>query len=252
MGGRLGVAAVSAVYGMTVAAAAVADAVASSSTRALLAAVIEAIPALVLAAAVSWAAAAGSRRRGAIPFTVAMVLLACGLLATSGAQPDAAVLTVGTLFVASGTLTLAYLRTMSPRRRQTALAVLMLPGLLVVIAASIGLSALTAMSRTRCGVDSCAFTGLGIAFTLGLACEGTFLMALVMALAADLRSGAGVLLFAVGANLLLVVAPQWSRGQGIAGTLLGYAGLALAALPWLAPREDPARTAESLVAGGIS
>jgi hypothetical protein len=253
MGGRLMVAVVSAAYAAATAASAVADGSAQLPTRAVPAAVMEAIPAFLLAVLALRAGTAGSQRRGALLFAVAMTLLAAAVVVTSGTHANGIALTVGALLAVNAVLAVAYLRVLSawPRRRRAATAVLLLPCLL----AALGTASAVSLARTpiaSCGVDSCAFNGIGIAYGLGIGCECAFLVALVPALAADLRAGLGVVLFGVGTNLLLVVAPQWSQAQGVIGVVFGYAGLALAALPWLAPRERGERPGRDLAAQSAS
>jgi hypothetical protein len=239
MNGRHVAAAVGVAYVAATVVAAMADATAPSTSRALSTAVLEAVPALLLAALTLRGGGTGPRPRGAVLFAVAMALLAGAVVVTSGTHTDDVAPTVGALLAVTATLAAAYLRVLSASRRQAAAAallLLLLPGLLAVLA-SLDAVSLASTTRAGCGVDSCAFNGLGIAFALAVACECALLVALIPALATGLRAGLGVVLFGVGTNLLLVVALQWSQYQGVMGVAFGYAGLALIALPWLAPRE---------------
>ena len=237
MNGRLVATAVGVTYAAATAAATVADATTHSSSRGLPAAVIEAVPALLLAALTLRGGGAGPQLRGAVLFAAAMALLAGAIVVTSGTHTDDVTLTVGALLAVNAALAAAHLRALSTSRRQAAAIALflsLLPGLLAVLA-SLNAVSLTNTPRAGCGVDSCAFNGLGIDFALAAVCECTLLVALIPALTTGLRSGLGVVLFGVGTNLLLAVAPQWSQSQGVIGVALAYVGLALTALPWLSP-----------------
>lgn len=214
-------------------AAALTDGLTHTSTRPMAAALVEGLPALVLAVATGWSAGRGARL-----FALAMLALAFGVVATSGVKSEGTAMVLVVVFVASALLALAFVRSASiipNRSRAVALALaplVALAGVLVTVAIVTGRS----VSSTRCGVDNCAYPGLGAAFALGAAFELALLAVTVAALGADMRAGTGAALFAVGLNMLLLVAPAWSQYQGIAGVAVGYAGLGLAALPWLMPR----------------
>lgn len=221
------------VFVAAAAAAALTDGLAHASTRPLAAALVEGLPALLLAGATGW-----SRGRGARLFALAMLALACGVVATSGVKSDGTAMVLVVLFVVSALLVVAFVRSAfgsANRSRAAAVApvpLVALAGVLAAVAIVTGQS----VNRSTCGVDNCAYSGLGAAFALGAAVELTLLAVIVAALGADLRAGAGAALFAVGLNMLLLVAPAWSQYQGVAGVAVGYTGLGLAALPWLMPR----------------
>lgn len=225
--------AVAVVFVVATTGAALADGLTHTPTRPLATALVESLPALVLGVA-----AARCAGRGARLFALAMLVLACGVVATSGVRTDGATIILVMLFVVSVLLTVAFLRLAAdvPNRwRAVVLALVplaVLAGLLAAVAVDRGQS----LSTTKCGVDSCAYAGFGIALVLGAALELILLAVIVAALGADLRAGAGAALFAVGLNLLLVVAPTWSQYQGIAGVAVGYGGLGVSALPWFMPR----------------
>ena len=224
--------AVAMLFAAAITGAALIDGLTHASTRPLATAVVVGLPALVLGVATALSA-----RHGARLFGLAMLVLAFGIVATSGVQPDGSAMTLVALFVVSVLLAAAFLRSAAgePNRRRAVVALLVplvvLAGLLTAVAISTGQSA----SRAKCGVDNCAYAGLGVAFTLGAAFELILLAVIVAALSAGLRTRAGAVLFAVGLNLLLVVAPTWSQYQGVAGVAVGYSGLGLAALPWFMP-----------------
>jgi hypothetical protein len=219
--------------------AAVTDGLMHTSTRPWAGALGESLPALVLGAAVSVSA-----RRGRLLFAVAMLLLAGGIVATAGVQREGIAIGLSTLFAVSALLVAAFLRARSGTPSQHGASWLLVPLLALAAfftAAAIGTA--RSLNQTKCGVDNCAFAGVGIAFTAGLAFELT-LLALVVAAGAHPRAAAGAALFAIGLNLLLAVAPAWSQYQGVAGVAVGYAGLGLAAVPWLTSRR--ARESELL------
>jgi hypothetical protein len=213
--------------------AALTDGLTHTSTRSWTTAVVEGLTALMLGAG-----AVLSAGRGARLFGLAMLVLACGIVATSGVQPDGSLMILVTLFGVSVLLTAAFLRSAGGAQtgRGTAVPVIVslvvLAGLLTVVAVNSARS----LDSTRCGTDNCAFSGLGIVLALSAAFEVMLLTALVAALAADRRAGAGILLFAAGLNLILAVAPTWSQYQGVMGVAVGYTGLGLAVLPWFMPR----------------
>ncbi len=214
--------------------AALTDGLTHASTRPLATALVEGLPALVLGVV-----AAVSARRGARLFGLAMLVLACGIVATSSAQVDEPAMVLAALLAVGVLLAAAFLRSVpaAPNRRRSVVISLLIPvvalaGLLTAVASF----AWASLARTKCGVDNCAWTGLGIGFALGAACELTLLAVLLAALGADLRAGAGSALFAIGLNLLLVVTPARSQYQGVAGVAIGYTGLGMAALSWFVPR----------------
>jgi hypothetical protein len=220
--------------------AAVTDGLMHTSTRPWAGALGESLPALVLGAAVSVSA-----RRGRQLFAVAMLLLAGGIVATAGVQPEGIAIGLSTLFAVSALLAAAFLRARGGAPGRHGASWLLVPLLALAAfftAAAIGTA--RSLNQTKCGVDNCAFAGVGIALTVGLAFELTLLALVVAAAGAHPRAAAGAALFAIGLNLLLAVAPAWSQYQGVAGVAVGYAGLGLAAVPWLTSRR--ARESELL------
>ena len=116
-------------------------------------------------------------------------------------------------------------------RGTSAVALALVP--LVVLAgllAAVAMNTEQSVSRTKRGVDDCAYAGFGIALVMGAAFEVMLLAVIVDAPGADLRAAAGAALFAVGLNLLVVVAPTWSQYQGVAGVAIGYGELDVATL----------------------
>jgi hypothetical protein len=214
--------------------AAIVDGLTHSSTRPLPTAFVECLPALTLGATVLL-----STGRGARSFGLATLALTGRIVATSGTQPSQPLIVLVSLLVASGLLLAAFLQSAAASRAPSHRRTLSMVTPLIVLAGvltAIGIGTTASLSRTRCGVDNCAYAGLGIAFLLGAAFELTLLAMIVAACSADLRAGAGAALFAVGLNLLLAIAPTWSRYEGVVGVAVGYTGLALTALPWFAPR----------------
>jgi hypothetical protein len=117
---------------------------------------------------------------------------------------------------------------------------------LVLVCALCLLKTASMTSGKACGVDGCAFAGLALAIGVAFTAEFSLLVVLGPAFGADWRAGLGVVLYGVGVNLLLAVAPSWSQYQGVMGVAFGYTGLWLAAWPWLAPLRRPRSSLDSL------
>lgn len=225
-------------YAALTAAAAAADGLNHPTTRAPSTVVIESLPLPVLLAVAVRASRGGRRRHGALPLGVAVVALGAGIVGTGGRHADADLFAVGSFVVANLALAVAYLSVIAAGRsgrHAWSIAVLLALPTVACVFGLVSLMSLGGTSGKACGVDACAFAGIGLAIAVGFTVECTLLVALASGFGAGWRPGSGVVLYGVGANLVLSVAPQWSQYQGVMGVALGYAGLWLAVWPWIRP-----------------
>lgn len=233
VGGRSGIVVGSIVYTVAVVVAAAADWMSPSLTRGTPTAILEAAPALLLAAVALRPGIADTSRVARLCFAAAMVLLAGGVVVTSRVVADAPALVLGTVATVGVLLAVGYLFLLagsSARRRRWTSGV---TALLVILAALPASSAISAWANTPkdCGVDSCAFNGLAIVFGFVLAGLLLLFAVMVTAFAVDVRAGIGVLMFGAGIVLLSFVSPAAEQFESAACICIIYGGLALAALP---------------------
>lgn len=192
-----------AVYAVAVVVAAVVEGTGQSVNRGIAAALLEAVPALLLAAAALRFRDAGTSRAGRLCFVAAMMLLAGAIVAIGDASHEALAFGVGALAAAGVLLAAAYLRSHigdSGSRAGRRLAASFTVALLIIatLPAGAAISAWVNTSSTSCGVDSCAFAGLAIAFGFGIAGVFILLAVFAAALSADKLAALGVFLSGAG------------------------------------------------------
>jgi hypothetical protein len=187
------------------------------------------------------AGGSGPTRPGAVWFTVALAVLACGWYLLVG-QVRGAADALACLVLAAVALIVAYLRagvwTRMRRQPSRAAGVLAVPALIIIVCAW-GLAveipkALAPMPR-GC-VDTCWGDGVAVVAITLVLIEMLLLLAVLAAGAAQRAAAAGVLMLAVGAHLLVAADPDFAHPAGLIAVLLIGVGAPVAGSPWWAAR----------------